>query len=258
MIANFYFKKNGLSVEFINTSIGNPTSYSWDFGDGSDLSTDQSPTHVYTSAGFYEVILKVEDELNNNDSISSWIGVYETSNDVNDIPLIRLIQQYIPSFLSPIIEAKEKLNLIRKWQDFIRPLVNSTIEVEDVYNELAYPSLVNHLIAQLTVYDLIIISANQYMLKTTQESAEENDGGSGEVKKITTGPSDVEWFSSSETWKNLFKGGGLFYTLTSSICALSARLRIQLYFCNGNKANDSIGSDVRIGLSVIHPQRHHH
>lgn len=44
-------------VQFTDTSEGNPTSWVWDFGDGSTLSTDQNPTHTFTGVGPYTVTL---------------------------------------------------------------------------------------------------------------------------------------------------------------------------------------------------------
>lgn len=45
-----------LSVSFTNES-GNVSSYSWNFGDGSPLSTEENPTHEFTNAGEYTVVL---------------------------------------------------------------------------------------------------------------------------------------------------------------------------------------------------------
>jgi PKD repeat protein len=49
-----------LTVSFIDRSAGDPTSWSWAFGDGA-TSTEQNPTHEYTSPGTYTVVLTVGD-----------------------------------------------------------------------------------------------------------------------------------------------------------------------------------------------------
>ena len=43
-----------LTVQFTDLSTGGPTSWSWDFGDGS-TDTTQNPSHTYTVAGTYSV-----------------------------------------------------------------------------------------------------------------------------------------------------------------------------------------------------------
>lgn len=45
-----------LSVSFSNTTTGSPT-YSWNFGDGSPLSSSATPTHIYSTTGNYTVTL---------------------------------------------------------------------------------------------------------------------------------------------------------------------------------------------------------
>jgi PKD repeat protein len=45
-------------ITFTNTVTGDANSYFWDFGDG-NTSTDENPTHIYTSPGNYEVKLTV-------------------------------------------------------------------------------------------------------------------------------------------------------------------------------------------------------
>jgi hypothetical protein len=44
-------------VDFTNTS-ENADAYSWSFGDGTEQSEEENPTHAYMSAGIYEVLLK--------------------------------------------------------------------------------------------------------------------------------------------------------------------------------------------------------
>jgi PKD repeat protein len=47
-----------LTVNFQDTTVGSPTEWSWAFGDG-ETSTEQNPTHTYTTPGSYSVVLKV-------------------------------------------------------------------------------------------------------------------------------------------------------------------------------------------------------
>ena len=47
-----------LTVQFTDTSTGNPTGWSWNFGDGK-TSTIQNPVHTYTNAGIYSVSLRI-------------------------------------------------------------------------------------------------------------------------------------------------------------------------------------------------------
>jgi len=47
------------TTDFTSTSLGGPTTYTWDFGDGSplDVSNNPTPSHVYPLSGTYNVIL---------------------------------------------------------------------------------------------------------------------------------------------------------------------------------------------------------
>jgi PKD repeat protein len=49
-----------LAVSFTDTSIGTPTTWAWDFGDGG-TSTERNPAHTYSAAGTYTVTLTVAD-----------------------------------------------------------------------------------------------------------------------------------------------------------------------------------------------------
>lgn len=64
-------------VSFIDNSTGSPTSWFWDFGDGS-TSTKQNPTHVYGAIGGYTVNLTVANE-NGTDSKLATIKVVKTN-----------------------------------------------------------------------------------------------------------------------------------------------------------------------------------
>ncbi len=61
-LASFSFTRNQLSVSFMDTSTGNPTSWLWDFGDGA-TSTFRNPAHQYSAAGSYTVTLTVRNSV---------------------------------------------------------------------------------------------------------------------------------------------------------------------------------------------------
>jgi PKD repeat protein len=62
----------GNSISFTDLSSNNPTSWLWDFGDGSS-STLQNPTHVYSSSGSHGVTLSVKN-AGGSDSLSQVVN----------------------------------------------------------------------------------------------------------------------------------------------------------------------------------------
>ncbi|WP_442919563.1 PKD domain-containing protein [Methanoculleus sp.] len=52
-------------MQFTDTSTGNPTAWSWTFGDGG-TSTEQNPVHTYTAAGTYTVTLTATNAAGSN------------------------------------------------------------------------------------------------------------------------------------------------------------------------------------------------
>jgi len=54
-----------LTVQFNDTSTGNATSWSWNFGDN-QTSTLQNPIHTYTTEGTYNVSLTASNEAGSN------------------------------------------------------------------------------------------------------------------------------------------------------------------------------------------------
>lgn len=83
LVADFSADKTSgtapLTVQFTDKSTGNVTSWSWDFGDGG-TSTEQNPSHVYTAAGDYTVILTVSDGTNSStETKSNYITVSASS-----------------------------------------------------------------------------------------------------------------------------------------------------------------------------------
>jgi PKD repeat protein len=61
----------GMNVTFTDSSIGSPTTWEWNFGDGSALGTTQNPVHPYLTAGTYTVSLKVGNGTTTNTLVRS-------------------------------------------------------------------------------------------------------------------------------------------------------------------------------------------
>jgi PKD repeat protein len=67
---------SGMFANFSDASLDNPTTWAWDFGDGSTDNV-QNPTHVFVNAGTYTVQLTVSNAAGSN-SVSQVITVNQT------------------------------------------------------------------------------------------------------------------------------------------------------------------------------------
>lgn len=73
-----------IGVQFINLSLGDFSSWQWDFGDGTG-SDEFHPQHFYNSPGTYRVSLTIQDSLANCfDTYAEWIAVGDTLNCLAD------------------------------------------------------------------------------------------------------------------------------------------------------------------------------
>jgi|GEM_PF-2088238 len=78
--ADKYWGVNNVTVHFTDTSTGNPTSWNWDLGDGT-TSTEQNPTHTYSTLGSYNVSLTATNSAGSSTkTISKCINVLNDSN----------------------------------------------------------------------------------------------------------------------------------------------------------------------------------
>lgn len=66
----------GDTTNFIDQTGNNPISWEWDFGDGSPLSNDQNPAHLYNSGGFYDISLITVNNYNCSDTLQQQIQIY--------------------------------------------------------------------------------------------------------------------------------------------------------------------------------------
>ncbi|HOW14101.1 PKD domain-containing protein, partial [Methanosarcina sp.] len=76
-----------LTVNFTDQSTGTPTSWLWDFGDGTNT-TEQNPSHIYTSTGTYSVSLTVSNDDGSDSEIKTdyiVVSTPETPDTTNPV-----------------------------------------------------------------------------------------------------------------------------------------------------------------------------
>jgi len=85
-----------LSIAFTDTSTGSPTSWYWDFGDGT-YSTEQNPTHTYYAKGSYTVSLTAANYAGSDTATAPWeiivnarppVASFITNTTSGNIPLV--------------------------------------------------------------------------------------------------------------------------------------------------------------------------
>ncbi|HAP69294.1 MAG TPA: hypothetical protein DCR04_06135 [Flavobacteriales bacterium] len=75
----------GNQTQIVDNSSGNGLLYAWDFGDGSAINTDPSPTHLYTTDGNFTINLVVVDVNGCTATASSTTNVYPLPNPAMNI-----------------------------------------------------------------------------------------------------------------------------------------------------------------------------
>lgn len=64
------------AVQFVDTTLGTPTFWEWDFGDGSPVSSATNPSHTYATGGSYPITLIAGNSNGCLDTITQNIEVY--------------------------------------------------------------------------------------------------------------------------------------------------------------------------------------
>ena len=249
--ANFYFENKELlkiKCRDLSNDLSTPpvTAWSWNFGDGSPVSTDQNPEHTYSAPGIYLLSLTVTNA--EGQSIKSTYLTLDDEKFIITLPIIELVRYKIPPALFDYLNI---INLIQKWQLHIQPQINpEPIPDADVFDETKWPSLANALIADLTVFDILMNTLDQ-MVALSGGAVPTGSGSSGtvtvpnangNVKLVETGPSKTEWFNQQESGAAWFKAvmansSTFVPELKSRLCMLATRLRITLPFCDAERIN---------------------
>ena len=264
----FVYVAKGLEVSFqVVSKVPANATIGWDFGVVGGESSELNPTYTYESPGYYTVTLKVtvlSEEGGEPDvsEVSQTVMVSDagTKTHLND-SIYNLIDLYVPANLvSNGMSLQEKTTYIQKWQLYLGPLVEHCIPEEEYTNELRYEGLENQLVMELAVWDFLnvqitslLTGTGQYLDSLTYQSTEVNgnqdedpagddQASTGRVKRIQTGPTEVEYFDElSDSLSTLYKAytealkpGGIMDILRQNLCNLASRLMIFLPFCQNS------------------------
>ena len=248
----FVYVTKGLQVSFrIISKVPSGVTTSWDFGDFKESSSnDRSPSYTYETAGFYTVTLRVtigEETIEQ----SQLVMVSEDENITTHLSdsIYNLIDNYIPKELGNM-SMDQKVTYITKWQLYLGPLVNHEILPDKYQDELAYEGLENQLVMELAAWEYLNVQITALLARTNdffskfqsqpEGSNSEEEDNNTRIKKITTGPTEVEYFdrysdSIASWWKYYIQAlqpGGIIDELRVNLCTLAQRLDIYLPFCD--------------------------
>ena len=179
--------------------------------------------------------------------------VEETTSGLTKIPLTKgnlTVSQYVP--FSESIEAYLASELptditltedyrsqrITYWRRF---LMNAFYVGEGNLNvDSAWQPMQNAFIAKLIAYDVLMLAAKGSIMHIFGTATIHNETAlsGGDIKKIVTGPSEVEFFSGGDGLEKIMKAGpqgSALDTLISDICGLANFLKVKVPMCKANK-----------------------
>src|SRR5262249_9775653 len=70
----------------VDPNTGDTIAYSWNFGDGSALSTSTSPSHTYAAQGTYTITLTTTDGWGNAASTRKWVSPLTPAGTLAPVP----------------------------------------------------------------------------------------------------------------------------------------------------------------------------
>lgn len=225
-----------LSIKFIDRSLGSPLYWVWEFG-GTDviippvegeveaplilIMEEQNPTVTFTKPAIYlvkETVTFQDVDLPMTFERNVVVGM--------NLPIREALAAELPGMA---FDEAALNNSIKKWQLYLQTRVG--VSNEDVFVEARWPPLANVLIAKLLVYDELVRQANSFV-----QAGNTTRVVKGSVKKVETGPTNVEWNPPSESFSLLFKNKDASFIdfLLNDICLYARSLGILLPMCKLN------------------------
>jgi hypothetical protein len=217
-----------------------------------NLTIYTTPTNIVIPGNITILTGKVVFNFSTSDTAT--IGDYEylieeTKANTSKLPLTRgnlIIKDYVPfsSTIEAFLNSELPANITLK-EDFInnkitywRLLLKDGFYVDELNMNLesSWPKLANILIAKLIVYDAMMLAAKGSFMAFMGGDYTSSEGLGAPVKAIETGPTKVEFESSSKAIMDIFKAGpdgSALDTMLSDLCGLANHLKIKIPMCKG-------------------------
>jgi hypothetical protein len=209
------------------------------------------PSSPVTISGTINIITgKVTFTFNTSNTDNTGIYEYiieETKLNTSKVLLTRgniIIKEYVPFSLSVEAFLATELpiditlndNFVTQKIIYWRTFLMSAFNISTIYNDSVWSPMQNALIAKLVAYEVLTLAAKGSLLSvlggTYNTTTSSSEGG---VKRIVTGPAEVEFFPAGDTIQQIFKqdtaGNSVLDSLVKDICGLASFLKVKVPMC---------------------------
>jgi len=212
-----------------------------------------APTNISATIDIGAGTVSVPFTIVHSDTLGTYEYIIEeTKLSLEVIPLVKGNIDVLP--YTPFSESIEaylrselpaNLTLTPDYQNqrimFWRRIFQSAFNIPDPHLniESSWPILANALFAKLVVYDALMLSASGSFIQFLGGDYTETETiSAGGVKRVTTGPAEVEYFDSASSAKQAFAASAgnlsMFEALREGLCGLVNFLGVKINMCKGN------------------------
>lgn len=153
-------------------------------------------------------------------------------------PFSETIQAHLNSELPANITLTEDYRNQRIF--YWRRILQAAFKIPDanINIEEKWPTLANALLAKLVVYDAIMLASRGSFTAFMGGDYTSSENLGGPVSKVETGPTNVEFHSTSKALSEVFQPGSsgvsAFDIMLVDLCGLASFLKVKIPMCKGN------------------------
>lgn len=150
-----------------------------------------------------------------------------------DLTVYQLVRSNLPADFvvsDPYIDTR-----LKYWQLFLYRAAK--VAEEDKYDIDSWTDEWRVLLSHTITYDIYLrIITGSFIAQISGGDSEESGSGQGPIKKIATGPTEVEYHNTAGTLSSFLKGfnapGGMMELFMQEACGWAAQLGVKLPFCS--------------------------